>query len=160
RHRGGGDDALGVARVGRDELVARALVVADPHGHAQRELRVELGHAGLQLLARGGAAQLEHGLVAEGAETHGAAGSSSIGRPLACSARKDSFDVFSSRRRTRYAIPATRSPTGQYVRTRRPRAASACCRSSPRPRSTWNSRSPSGRPVLRLAATAAATERR
>ena len=33
--------------------------------------------------------------------------------------------VFSSSRRTRYAIPATRSPTGQYVRTRRPWAAIA-----------------------------------
>ena len=55
-----------------------------------------------ELLARGGAAQLEHRLVAErGQRAHGAASSSSIGRPLACSARKDSLLVFSSRRRTR-----------------------------------------------------------
>ena len=46
-------------------------------------------------------------------------------------------------------MPATRSPTGQYVRTRRPRAASACWRSSPRPRRTWNSTSPSGAPMRR-----------
>ena len=48
-----------------------------------------------------------------GAAGSGGASSSSSGRPLAWSARKESLDVFSSSRRTRYAMPATRSPTGQ-----------------------------------------------
>ena len=51
-----------------------------------------------QRLAHGRAAQLQDRLVPE---AHGAASSSSIGVPRCCSPRKDSFEVFSSSRRTR-----------------------------------------------------------
>src|SRR6476619_3020425 len=57
-------------------------------------------------------------------------------------------------------MPATRSPTGQYVRTRSPRLASASWRSSPRPLRTWISTSRSSPPIARLAARAWAIERR
>ena len=97
-----GHDAVDVARVGRDERFALAAVAADPERHAQRQLRLELVHPGGQLLARGRAAQLEDGFVAERSQrAHGAARSLSIDAPLACSARNDSLDVFSSSRRTR-----------------------------------------------------------
>ena len=88
---------------------------------------------------------------APGDRPPGAASSSSSGTPRACSYRNDSLEVFSSSRRTRYAIPATRSPTGQYVRTRRPRAAIAACSGSPSPRRTCSSRSrvgAAGEPVV------------
>ena len=66
----------------------------------QNEPVLELRRAGeRKRLALGRAPQLELGLVGE--RLHGAASSSSSGTPLACSWRKDSFEVFSSRRRTR-----------------------------------------------------------
>ena len=49
RARGERDDALGPARVGRHELVARAAVVADPDRHAQRQ--AQLAHADGELRA-------------------------------------------------------------------------------------------------------------
>ena len=112
RHR---DDAVGIAGVGRDELVALAAVLADPdRQRAAAAAPVDGLQPGRQLLAHRRAAQLEDGLVGERRKGHqGAASSSSSGRPVACSWRKDSLEVFSSRRRTRYAIPPTRSPTGQ-----------------------------------------------
>jgi hypothetical protein len=99
RARGQGDDAVGRARVGGDELVAVAALVADPHRHPHRQRRVERAHRLEQPLARRGAAQLEDGLVDE--RLHGAASSLSSDAPEACSLRNDSLLVFSSRRRTR-----------------------------------------------------------
>src|SRR5207237_34833 len=110
------DGALGIAGVGRAQCVTVRLLLADEHRHPDRELAFELVHPREQRLARLALSQLEHGLVREAARrvcVHGAARSSSSGRPLACSSAKLSFEVFSSTRRTRYAIPATTSPTGQ-----------------------------------------------
>lgn len=101
-----------LAGIGRHDLGALAAVVADPHRHAQRPAGVvggeRLGEAG----AHGRAPQLQDGLVHEGrrgkgghvvtgAEGWGLASNSSSAAPRACSCRKLSFDVFSSRRRTR-----------------------------------------------------------
>ena len=63
RARGERDDAFGPAGVGRDELVARAALAADPDRHAQRQ--AQLAHADRELRALGDAAQLEHRLVAK-----------------------------------------------------------------------------------------------
>ena len=113
-----GNDAVGVAGIGRDESLAGRLARADEHRHRDRKPALERIQPREQRLARLSLSQLEDGLVGEAALAHGAARSSSSGRPLACSSRKLSFEVFSSTLRTRYAIPATMSPTGQYVRTR------------------------------------------
>ena len=87
------DDARWHAGIGR--LEGGPAAVAD----AQRQARIELAQRGQQRLTRRRAAQLERRLVGE--RLHGGASSSSSGAPLACSARNDSLDVFSSSRRTR-----------------------------------------------------------
>jgi hypothetical protein len=100
--RRGGDDALGVGRVGGDEPVAVAALGPDPDRRRERQALVDPGQALEQLVPMGGPAQLEHGLVVERRKLgHGAASSSSSGFPAAWSARNDSLLVFSSRRRTR-----------------------------------------------------------
>jgi len=85
-------------------------LVADQHGNLERQARVERGERPEQRVAHRRTAQLEHRLVGERAErprrrgsrgAHGAASSSSRPAPRACSARNDSFEEFSSRRRTR-----------------------------------------------------------
>jgi len=127
RRGGHGDHAVGPAGVRGDERVALPPVLADPDGHPQRRARVLGGHGVRELGADGGAAQLEDGLVAERRKAwgerrresglspsrrrerrrpcdvtaHGAASSSSSGTPRDCSCRNDSFEVFSSSRRTR-----------------------------------------------------------
>ena len=66
--------------------------------------------------------------------TAGGATSSSRARPSAKRWRtKLSLEVFSSRRRTRYAMPGTSSPTGPYTRSRRPRRLMAACTGSAMP---------------------------
>ena len=103
RDRGVRDDAVRVAGVGRDERVALAAVVADPQRHAQRELRrrarsipaASVSRAAARRSSRTGS--LRNG--ASGVTARPAAPRSAA--PLACSARNDSLDVFSSSRRTR-----------------------------------------------------------
>ena len=145
------DHALGVAGIGRDQRAAVARVVADPHRHLDHRLGVE----GLQR-ARAAAHASAPGAVPGSIRSRTASrrappAALPAASPRACSYRNDSLDVFSSSRRTRYAMPATRSPTGQYVRTRRPWAAIAVCSGSPRPRRTCSSRSSvgaAGEPVV------------
>ena len=112
RHGGLGDDPLRVAGVGRDQRAAVAGVVADPDRDLDHRLGVEGLQRAVQLCADRRSSQLQDGLIGERLH-EGAASSSSSGVPRACSYRNDSLDVFSSSRRTRYAMPATRSPTGQ-----------------------------------------------
>ena len=76
------DDALGVARVGRDELVAVALAVADPDRHAQRQLgrRARAARRAARR-ARGARRSSSDRLVDERRQVgHGAASRSSSGR--------------------------------------------------------------------------------
>src|SRR3954447_22901142 len=101
---GGGYDALRVSRIGGRER--RALIA-----NSQRKLLLYLTQRAQQLVAHRRSAQLQDRLVGEW--LHGAASSSSSGVPRDCSCRNDSLEVFSSNRRTRYAMPATSSPTGQ-----------------------------------------------
>ena len=97
-----GDDAVGLAGVGRDELLALAAVVADPHRHADGQRRVERGAARRAAPARAGARRSSRTGSLTKAARHGAASSSSSGRPRGLRrARKDSLLVFSSSRRTR-----------------------------------------------------------
>ena len=100
-----GDHTVGLAGIGRGDVRALALVIPDPHRDLQRTARVVLlqrvGEAG----AHRRAPELEDRLVGErlhaAADARGLASSSSSAVPFACSARKLSFEVFSSRRRTR-----------------------------------------------------------
>ena len=100
-------------------LTGSPLVSANQHRHIDGELPVDLGERVRQLLANRGAAELEHRLIGERGEArqgrptlqrgrpapttgpYGAASKSSRGVPCARSCRKLSFDVFSSKRRTR-----------------------------------------------------------
>ena len=107
------DDPVRVSGVGRLEPGRRPAIAADQHRNLDRQLPVERGQCRQHRLARVGTAQLERRLVAKARPLHGAASSSSTGAPPWCARRKESLEVFSSSRRTRYAIPATRSPTGQ-----------------------------------------------
>ena len=60
--------------------------------------------------------------------TLGAASRASSSRPSLNRRRtKLSLDVFSSSRRTRYAMPGTSSPTGAYTRRRKPSRRTAAC---------------------------------
>ena len=70
-----------------------------------------------------------------------------------------SFEVFSSRRRTRYAMPGIISPTGTYSRTRRPIAIAAALSWSPMPCSIWSSIADFGSPHFSSVASADAIER-
>ena len=99
-----GHDPLGLAGVRRDELLAVALVVADPHRHLQRRPRIVRADRLVERRAHGRPAQLEDRLVGEllhAVTVPGGASSASIEAPRAWSARKESLEVFSSRRRTR-----------------------------------------------------------
>ena len=102
--------ALRRARVGRVEAGCQPRSPPTSTGTCSGSRASSSAQRLQQRLARRCAAQLQDRLVAE---AHGAASSSSIGVPRCCSPRNDSFAVFSSSRRTRYAMPATRSPTGQ-----------------------------------------------
>jgi len=70
-----------------------------------------------------------------------------------------SFEVFSRRRRTRYAMPGIISPTGTYSRTRMPMAIAAAFRASPMPKSICSSIADFGSPQRSSVASAAAIER-
>jgi hypothetical protein len=65
--RGGGarDDAVGLTRVGGDDRVAGARVVADPHGDVERPTPIVLAQRVGELGTHRRAAQLEHRLVGE-----------------------------------------------------------------------------------------------
>ena len=85
----------------------------------------------------------------------GGATSASTSQPSVYRCRtNDSFDVFSSSRRTRYAMPGTSSPTGTYTRVRTPRSRTASCSGSAMPCSTCTSIASSGRPSVRAPRTA------
>ena len=82
------------------------------------------------------------------------------GRPVRReSFKKPEFDVFSRRRRTRYAMPGIISPTGTYSRTRRPMEMAAALSWSPMPWSICSSMAVRGRPHFSSVASAAAIER-
>ena len=70
-----------------------------------------------------------------------------------------SLEVFSSRRRTRYAMPGIISPTGTYSRTRRPMVMAAALSGSPMPWSICSSIADFGSPCFSSVASAAAMER-
>ena len=70
-----------------------------------------------------------------------------------------SLEVFSKRRRTKYAIPGIISPTGTYSRTRRPMAMAAALSGSPMPCSICNSIAVFGMPHFSSVASAAAIDR-
>ena len=102
RARGERDDALGVAGVRRDELLAVAAVVADPDRHAQRQPELaERGARASRARSRGAARGPARWRTARAGRHAGGASSCSSGTPCAWSARKLSLAVFSSRRRTR-----------------------------------------------------------
>ena len=86
-------------------------LVSDQQRHPPRQRGVEVAQGSRERCARRRASQLGVGLVRE--RLQGAAKSSSTDAPWACADRKPSLLVFSSSLRTRYAMPATRSPTGQ-----------------------------------------------
>ena len=114
--RGHGDEALGVSRIRRLERVlrrGRQPIDAQDHRDLEGKLPVQLLQRRQKRFAHVAPAQLQRRLVGERPHGGGGASSSSIDTPRACSWRNDSFDVFSSNRRTRYAMPATSSPTGQ-----------------------------------------------
>ena len=56
--------------------------------------------------------------------------------------------MFSSSRRTRYAMPGISSPTGAYSRRRSPRPRTACLMGAPMPWSIWISKASSGQAQL------------
>ncbi len=103
RRRCGRDDAVGVARVGRDELVALAAVVADPHRHAKWPARASTArHPGGERVADRRAAQLEDRLVGERRAGRSWRGEELLDRAAAGLLGEERLVlVFSSRRRTR-----------------------------------------------------------
>ena len=131
------DDPVGGARVRRFERGGVAAVAADDHRHAQRELGVERREGVHQRLADGGAAQLEQGSLMKFMGRRG------VGRGHRRGNGSEEGIVGGVLEQPAHEVAhaGDEISTGQYVRTRRSMPASACWRSSPRPRRTWNSMS-------------------
>ncbi len=99
-HRRVGDGPVGVPRVQRDQLAIGTLVITDQHGDRQGQALVQPREGVEQFATSRSTTQLDVRLVDEGA-AHGARSSASRSPSPAWATRKESLELFSSRRRTR-----------------------------------------------------------
>ena len=151
--------ARGRARVGRVEALGGAALAADQDRHRQRQPRRRARRSASSSDSRAGARRSSSvGSLANGSRRAPAAPRAARRAP----ARAGTTRWRCSRAagaRGRPCRPPGRRPGSRRARGG-PRAASAWPSSSPRPRSTWSSRSRSSPPATRLQAIACATERR